>query len=279
MLTWCAQSTNSPPAGLAASRPGTPSCPGSACGRCSRSSRRPLTNAGVPASLEAAAVAADQGSGQALALIQAIEGSDDLNAALGVWVSEQLKLAESFDSVMPAPLVGGLTGDASVDKPGSIWAASTPRPDRRCRSRSPRPDAGARVGAVVADDLGHPVQGTGRRFHDGPWSGGSWHWLERVGGFPRPCTADTNAGAAWLTTSWFPAMRMSTYCWASGSLRFRKADVLAALIEVAAQPADGVPGTPADRAGGARLVAPGVKIGQTTAPRPDPEAVAAVVHC
>ena len=38
-----------------------------------------------------------------------------------------------------------------------------------------------------------------RRFHDGPWSGGSWHWLERVDGLPRRRTAEYD-DAAWLTT-------------------------------------------------------------------------------
>ena len=40
----------------------------------------------------------------------------DLHAALGVWVRDDLKLAESFDAMVPAPLRGMLTGDATRDK-------------------------------------------------------------------------------------------------------------------------------------------------------------------
>ena len=60
----------------------------------------------------------------AIRLVETIEGSADLNAALGVWVSEDLKLAETFDSVLPAPLVGLLTGNPTVDKAKlDAWAA------------------------------------------------------------------------------------------------------------------------------------------------------------
>jgi len=76
----------------------------------------------------AAGVDATTGSTDAIRLIEAIEGSTDLHAALGVWLSEQLKLAETLDSVMPAPLVGLLTGNPAVDKPKlDAWLRSTPR--------------------------------------------------------------------------------------------------------------------------------------------------------
>ena len=85
------------------------------------------TGADEPGRTELAAAAGvdpETGSTDAIRLIEAIEASADLNAALGVWVSEQLKLAESFDTVMPAPLVGLLTGNPTVDKAKlDAWAA------------------------------------------------------------------------------------------------------------------------------------------------------------
>ena len=57
------------------------------------------------------------GSTRASELIGVLDGSPDLHAALGVWVAEDLKLAESFGEVMPPALRGTLSGDPSRDKP------------------------------------------------------------------------------------------------------------------------------------------------------------------
>jgi serine protease inhibitor len=214
---------------------------------------------------EAAAVAADQGSGQALALIQAIEGSDDLNAALGVWVSEQLKLAESFDSVMPAPLVGRLTGDASVDKPKlDAWAAEHTNDLIREMPIEVTPD----LMLVLASALSlrttwvTPFKELVRRFHDGPWSGGSWHWLERVDG-----ELDAVRRYDDLTVITVVGDADVDVLLGVGQPQASQADVLAALLETRGE---GVPGSRLIEQGEPGVeVAPGVRIGQTTAPRPD----------
>ena len=46
------------------------------------------------------------GAREAAELVELLAGSDDLHAALGVWLHEDLKLAETFDSVVPAPVRG-----------------------------------------------------------------------------------------------------------------------------------------------------------------------------
>src|SRR5690242_8049127 len=85
------------------------------------------TGADEPGRSELAAAAGvdpSTGATDAVRLVEAIEESADLHAALGVWVDEQLKLADTFENVLPAPLVGTLTGNANVDKPKlDAWAA------------------------------------------------------------------------------------------------------------------------------------------------------------
>jgi serine protease inhibitor len=55
-------------------------------------------------------------STRASELIGLLDGSPDLHAALGIWVTEDLKLAESFGEVMPPALRGTLSGDPARDK-------------------------------------------------------------------------------------------------------------------------------------------------------------------
>ncbi|WP_433166736.1 serpin family protein [Kribbella sp. CA-247076] len=210
----------------------------------------------------AAGMDASAGSQQALELVRAIEGSQDLHAALGVWVHEQLKLAESFDSVLPAPLVGKLVGDASADKPKlDAWAAEHTDGMIREMPIEVTPD----LMLVLASALSlrttwvTPFKESVRRFYDGPWSGGSWHWLERVDGELDAVrryddlTVVTVAGDA----------DVDVLLGIGGS----QTDVLSGLLQVQGE---GVPGSRLIEQGepGAE-VAPGVKVGQTTAPRPD----------
>ncbi|TDD17810.1 proteinase inhibitor I4 serpin [Kribbella turkmenica] len=221
----------------------------------------------------AAGVGASAGSRQALELIQAIEGSDDLHAALGVWVQERLKLAESFDSVMPAPLVGTLTGDASVDKPKlDAWAAGHTDDLIREMPIEVTPD----LMLVLASALSlrttwvTPFKEQVRRFYDGPWSGGSWHWLERVDGDLDAVRRYEHPGTAGLTVVTVPGDADVDVLLGIGQPQESQDEVLPALIETAVRSTDGVPGSQLLGQGepGAE-VAPGVKVGQTTVPRPD----------
>jgi serine protease inhibitor len=214
---------------------------------------------------EAAKVAAADGSAQALALIDAIEGSEDLHAALGVWVSEQLKLAESFDSVMPAPLVGKLTGNSAVDKPKlDAWAAQHTNDLIREMPIEVTPD----LMLVLASALSlrttwvSPFKELVRRFHDGPWAGGSWHWLERV-------DAELDAVRRYddLTVITVTGDADVDVLLGIGQPQASQADVLAALLRAQGE---GVPGSRLiDQGQPGAEVAPGLKVGQTTAPRPD----------
>jgi serine protease inhibitor len=217
---------------------------------------------------QAAGLPADKGSGQALALIQAIEGSADLHAALGVWVHEQLKLAESFDSVMPAPLVGKLTGDAPVDEPKlDAWAAQHTNDLIRKMPIEITPN----LMLVLASALSlrttwvRPFKEQIRRFHDGPWAGGSWHWLERV-------DDDLDAVRRYdeLTVITVAGDADVDVLLGVGSPETTQADVLAALLDASARPTDGVPGSRLIDQGQPRAeIAPGLTIGLTTSARPD----------
>jgi len=214
---------------------------------------------------EAVGIAAADGSADALALIQAIEGSDDLHAALGVWVHEQLKLAESFDSVMPAPLVGKLTGNSPVDKPNlDAWAAEHTTNLIREMPIEVTPD----LMLVLASALSlkttwvTPFKELVRRFYDGPWAGGSWHWLERVDGELDAVRRYDN-----LTVITVAGDADVDVLLGVGQPQASQADVLAALLDARGE---GVPGSRlVDQGEPGAEVAPGVKVGQTTSPRPD----------
>lgn len=221
----------------------------------------------------AAGLQADRGSAQALALVEAIEGSADLHAALGVWVSEHLKLAESFDSVMPAPLVGRLTGRSDVDKPKlDAWAAEHTNDLIREMPVQLSPD----VMLVLASALSlrttwvRPFTEQIKRLHDGPWAGASWHWLERVDSDLDAVRRHTHPSAAWLTVVTVAGDADVDVLLGIGQPQIARSDVLAGLLDVAARPDDGEPGSQLIEQGEpGHEVAPGVKIGQTTAARPD----------
>jgi serine protease inhibitor len=206
----------------------------------------------------AAGVDAATGSTDAIRLIEAIEDSADLHAALGVWVSEQLKLAESFDAVMPAPLVGMLTGNPSVDKPKlDAWAAEHTDDLIREMPLEIDPD----VLLVLASALllrttwVRPFTEQVRHVPNGPWAG-SWHWLERV-------DSDLDAVRRYGDLT---VVTVQGDADVDVLLGIGDDDVLAGLLEAAAHPNDGVSGS--------RLIdddepGPGLRIGQTTSARPD----------
>lgn len=228
------------------------------------------TGADEPGRTELAAAAgvdAATGSTDAIRLIEAIEGSADLHAALGVWVSEQLKLAETFDTVMPAPLIGMLTGNVSVDKAKlDAWAAE--HTDGLVREMPV--DIDPDVLLVLASALllrttwVRPFTEQFRRVAEGPF-GGSWHWLERV-------DSDLDAVRRYsdLTVVTVAGDADVDVLLGIGQPRTAPADVLEGLLDAAARPGDGVSGRALIEQGepGAE-VAPGVRIGQTTSARPD----------
>jgi serine protease inhibitor len=213
----------------------------------------------------AAGVDAANGSTDAIRLIEAIEESADLHAALGVWVSEQLKLAESFDAVMPAPLVGMLTGNPSVDKPKlDAWAADHTDDLIREMPLELDPD----VLLVLASALllrttwVRPFTEQVRHVPNGPWTG-SWHWLERV-------DSDLDAVRRYddLTVVTVQGDADVDVLLGIGQPQTPRADVLTGLLN--ADPAGGVSGRALiEQAEPGDEVAPGLRIGQTTSARPD----------
>ena len=221
----------------------------------------------------AAGIDAAVGSRDALALVQAIDGSADLHAAMGVWVNEHLKLTETFDSVMPAPLVGRLTGRSEIDKPKlDAWAAE----HTKDLIREMPVEITPAVMLVLASALSlrttwvRPFTEQVKRVHDGPWAGGSWHWLERVDTDLDAVRRYEHPGAAWLTVVTVRGDADVDVLLGVGPAQLAQADVLGALLDVSVQPDGGVPGSRLiDQGQPGHDAAPGVRIGQTMASRPD----------
>ncbi|HZX04223.1 serpin family protein [Kribbella sp.] len=229
------------------------------------------TGADEPGRAELAAAAGvdpSTGATDAIRLIEAIEASADLHAALGVWVDEQLKLAETFDSVVPAPLVGLLTGNPAVDKPKlDAWAAD--HTDDLIREMPVDLNDGVELllasAILLRTQWVRPFTEQVRRVPDGPFAG-SWQWLERsspdldsIRLYEHGLTVVTVAGDADVDV-----------LLGIGQPQTPHADVLAGLLDAASDPGGGVSGTALIEQGevGAE-VAPGVRIGQTTASRPE----------
>ncbi|MDX6291539.1 MAG: hypothetical protein QOH50_614 [Kribbellaceae bacterium] len=215
------------------------------------------------------AVAADK----AVDLIATIDGSADLHAALGIWVHEQLKLSESFDSVVPAPLTGTLTGDLSRDKAKlDAWANDHTDGLIRKMPLEVTPD----LAVVLASALSlrttwvRPFKEQIKSVYDGPWAGGSWHWLDRS---DRDLDAvrlydDPAAGALSVITVQGDAD--VDVLLGVGAPRAAQSDVLAGLLAASAQPQGGRSGAQLVRAGQpGQTVAPGVTVGTTTSPVPE----------
>ncbi|TDD58961.1 proteinase inhibitor I4 serpin [Kribbella antibiotica] len=208
----------------------------------------------------AAEVAAGDGSRLAVQLIEALESSTDLHAALGVWISSQLKLAESFDDVVPAPVVGMLTGDAAIDKPRlDAWAAE--HTDGLIPSMPV--DIDPNVMLVLASALclrttwARPFTEQVKHVGAGAWEG-SWHWLERTDG---DLDSVRRYGALTVITVRGDADVDVLLGVGSG-------DVVGGLLDAVGRPADGVPGSELIK-GSSDEVAPGVRLGKTSALRPD----------
>jgi serine protease inhibitor len=217
---------------------------------------------------EAAGVAADGAAAKAVELMNTVDAAADLHAALGVWVHEQLKLSESFDSVVPAELTGTLTGDLAGDKAKlDAWAAEHTDNLIREMPLEVTPD----LAVVLASALSlrttwtRPFKEQIKRVYDGPWSGGSWHWLERT-----DRDLDTVRVYDGLTVITVQGDADVDVLLGVGSIRAAQPEVLAGLLAASVKPGSG-------QAGGALVqqgqpgqeVAPGIKIGLTTASVPE----------
>jgi hypothetical protein len=101
-----------------------------------------------------------------------------------------------------------------------------------------------------------------RRFHDGPWAGGSWRWLERV-------DRDLDAVRRYddLTTITVVGDADVDVLLGIGSREASQADVLASLLQPRGE---GVPGSRLVEQGEPGTeVGPGLRVGLTTAMMPD----------
>jgi serine protease inhibitor len=233
------------------------------------------TGADEPGRTElAAAAGVDPATGatDAIRLIEAIEASSDLQAALGVWVSEQLKLAETFDSVVPAPLVGMLTGNPTVDRPKlDAWAAE--HTDDLIKELPADLDGGVDLllasAILLRTTWVDPFTEQVRRVPDGPWAG-SWHWLDRTTADLDSVRRYSHPSAAWLTVVTVAGDADVDVLLGIAQPETPQADVLAGLLDAAANPGGGEPGAALIEQGDTGWeAAPGVRIGKTTASRPD----------
>ncbi|WP_405056341.1 proteinase inhibitor I4 serpin [Kribbella sp. NBC_01505] len=206
----------------------------------------------------AAQVDAVDGSRLAAGLISVLDESADLHAALGVWVSEQLKLAESFGDVVPAPVVGMLTGQRAVDKPKlDAWAAE--HTDGLIREMPVEIDPNVML--VLASALCLRTTWV-RPFTEqikhlqGDWAG-SWHWLERT---------DTDLDSVRRYDD-LTVITVRGDADVDVLLGVGSGDVIGGLLDAAGRPADGVPGSAL--IDGSGDLAPGVRLAKTTNARPD----------
>jgi serine protease inhibitor len=210
---------------------------------------------------------------QAVDLVTTIEGASDLHAALGVWVHEQLKLSESFDSVVPAALTGRLTGDLVRDKAKlDAWAAQHTDGLIRQMPLEVTPD----LAVVLASALSlrttwtRPFNEQVRRVYDGPWAGGSWHWLDRTDRDLDALRLYDDPAAGTLSVITVQGDADVDVLLGVGAPQARQSDVLAGLITASAEPGAGRPGTELVRAGRPKQeVAPAVRIATTTSRVPD----------
>ncbi|MFD7154536.1 serpin family protein [Kribbella sp. NPDC059898] len=218
----------------------------------------------------AAGVDPSTGATDAIRLIEAIERSSDLHAALGVWVDEQLKLAETFDSVVPAPLVGMLTGKPAVDKPKlDAWAAE--HTDDLIREMPVDLNGGVELllasAILLRTKWVRPFTEQTRRVQDGPWIG-SWKWLERSTTDLDSVRRYEHPSAAWLTVVTVAGDADVDVLLGIGQPQTDLADVLEGLLDAAADPDGGLSGAELiDQGDVGWEAAPGVRIGETTASR------------
>ncbi|TDU88311.1 serpin (serine protease inhibitor) [Kribbella voronezhensis] len=219
----------------------------------------------------AAGVDADSAAGRAVELVETIERSADLHAAMAIWVHEQLKLSESFDDVVPAALAGTLTGDSLADKAKlDAWAAEHTDGMIRKMPIEVTPD----LAVVLASALSlkttwtKPFKEQLKRLYDGPWAGSSWHWLERTDGDLDSVRRYADSPAGPLTVITVEGDADVDILLGIGDAQ--RTDVLAGLLAASAKPAEGQLGSALVEQGEpGQEVAPGVKIGLTTTSVPD----------
>lgn len=216
----------------------------------------------------ATGVDAAAGAAKAVELMGAVDSAADLHAALGVWVHEQLKLSESFDSVVPAALSGTLTGDSAADKAKlDAWAAEHTDNLIREMPLDVTPD----LAVVLASALSlrttwiRPFKEQTNWLNDGPWSGASWHWLERT-------DRELDAVRLYdgLTVVTVQGDADVDVLLGIGAAEASQGDVLAGLLAVSLSAEGGVGGASLVQQGEpGQDVAPGVKIGETTSVEPE----------
>lgn len=214
----------------------------------------------------AAGVQAAEGSAKAVELMNTVDSAADLHAALGVWVHERLKLSESFDTVVPAALSGTLTGDLAGDKAKlDAWAAEHTDNLIREMPLEVTPD----LDVVLASALSlrttwvRPFKEGIDGVYEGPWAGGSWHWLERS-----DRDLDTVRVYDGLTVATVQGDADVDVLLGIGS--GQQSEVLAGLLAASLKPGDGKPGGELLKRGKpGQDVAPGITIGESTAPVPE----------
>lgn len=211
----------------------------------------------------ATGVRAEDGAAKALELMNAVDSAADLHAALGVWVHEQLKLSESFDTVVPAALTGTLTGDLAGDKTKlDAWAAE--HTDNLIR-KMPL-EVTADLAVVLASALSlrttwvQPFKEQIKHLYDGPWAGGAWHWLER---------SDRELDAVRVYDG-LTVVTVQGDADVDVLLGFGEGEVLPGLLAASLKPTEGQPGSALIELGEpGQQIAPGIVIGQTTSPVPE----------
>ncbi|TWD82273.1 serine protease inhibitor [Kribbella amoyensis] len=221
---------------------------------------------------EAAGVDPGTAAGQAVELIRVVDGASDLQAALGIWLHQQLKLSESFDSVIPVEVTGALTGDLAADKAKlDAWAAEHTDNLIREMPIEVTPD----LMVVLASALSlrttwvQAFKEQIRRVYDGPWSGGAWHWLDRVDqDLDAVRVHETPAGR--LTVITVRGDADVDVLLGIGTPQASQPDVLAGLLEAALEPQSGQSGSALLELGqpGDEL-APALRLGQTTSRHPE----------
>lgn len=212
----------------------------------------------------AAGVEPEHAAARAVDLIAELDASHDLHAALGVWVHEQLKLAESFDRVVPAPVRGLLHGDPARDKRElDAWAAEHTGGLIPEMPLEITPDLVLVLASALAlrTRWAMPFEEQRRTLYDGPWTG-SYGWLTRVDE-----DLDTVRRYDDLTVVTVHGDADVDVRLAIGADRAPREDVLAGLLE--ADPNGGTPGAQLLGAEPGTEVAPAVTVATTTSRQPD----------
>ncbi len=218
---------------------------------------------------DAAGLPADVSADQAGRLVETLGASTDLSAALGVWIRDDLKLAESFDRVVPAMMRGVLTGDARRDKAVlDGWAAEHTDGLIPEMPLEVTPDLVLALASALSLKTTwvkafeeHP-----RHVHEGPWAG-AWQWLSRSDPDLSAIRLydDTPAGA--LVTASVAGDADVDVVLGLGEPGAPARVVVPALLEVDGNGIDG--GTLLERNESGTELTPGLSVGTTSARKPD----------